>query len=153
MYRLFSAAMTMGLAATLVSCSSDDSAGDTARASAIAVLDSKDLGDILVDGEGNVLYIFKPDDASTVSCTFGCATEWPPLSAIDGKSPEAGDGVDATLLSTLPNPAGGHVVTYHGWPLYRYAADQVPGQHLGQDVFLNGGDWYVMRPDGKPLIP
>ncbi|MFJ9683803.1 hypothetical protein ACIRP2_38210 [Streptomyces sp. NPDC101194] len=57
------------------------------------------------------------------------------------------------MLGTLPDSADGRVVTYHGWPLYRYAADKAPGQHRGQDVFLNGGEWYVMTPDGKPLIP
>jgi len=143
----------MGLVATVAGCSSDDSADVSDRASAVAVLDSKDLGKILVDGKGDVLYIFKPDNASTVSCTFGCATDWPPLAAVGGASPSSGDGVDAAQLGTLPNPAGGRVVTYHGWPLYRYAADSAPGQHRGQNAFLNGGEWYVMRPDGKPLVP
>jgi predicted lipoprotein with Yx(FWY)xxD motif len=101
----------------------------------------------------SVLYVFKPDNASTVSCTFGCAAIWPPLSVVDNASTAAGDGVDAALLGKLPNSAGDHVVTYNGWPLYRYAADKAPGQHRGQDVFLNGGYWYVMKPDGKPPMP
>ncbi|NUH42601.1 hypothetical protein HUF15_38775 [Streptomyces samsunensis] len=151
--RLFSVVIAIGIAATLAGCTAGGSAKAGARISAIAVLDSKDLGDILVDGKGNVLYAFKPDNASTVSCTFGCATVWPPLSVADNASTAAGDGVDVALLGKLPNPAGGHVVTYNGWPLYRYAADKAPGQHRGQDVFLNGGYWYVMKPDGKPLMP
>ncbi|WP_185148918.1 MULTISPECIES: COG4315 family predicted lipoprotein [Streptomyces] len=32
-------------------------------------------------------------------------------------------------MGKLPNSAGSHVVTYNGWPLYRYAADKAPGQH------------------------
>ncbi|MFL4910454.1 hypothetical protein ACJ6WF_46930 [Streptomyces sp. MMS24-I2-30] len=152
-HRLFSAAIAVGLFATLVGCTGHDSAKADARASAIAVLDTKDLGNILVDGKGSVLYIFEPDNASTVSCTFGCETIWPPLMAVDGASPAAGAGVDGSQLGTLPKPPSGYVVTYHGWPLYRYAADTTPGEHSGQDVFLNGGNWYVMKPDGKPLIP
>ncbi|MFF7184346.1 hypothetical protein ACFZAR_03770 [Streptomyces sp. NPDC008222] len=85
--------MAIGLAATLVGCTAGGSAKVGARTSAIAVLDSKDLGDILVDGKGNVLYVFKPDNASTVSCTFGCATIWPPLSVVDNASTAAGDGL------------------------------------------------------------
>ncbi|MFB7499841.1 hypothetical protein ACFC09_35030 [Streptomyces sp. NPDC056161] len=71
----------------------------------------------------------------------------------DGASPAAGAGVDAGQLGTLPKSPSGNVVTYHGWPLYRYAADTTAGEHSGQDVFLNDGNWYVMKPDGEPLIP
>lgn len=39
------------------------------------------------------------------------------------------------------------------WPLYGYTADTSPGDARGQDTYLNGGVWYVMQPDGQPLIP
>ena len=45
------------------------------------------------------------------------------------------------------------MVTYDGWPLYTYTGDIDPGQATGQDIDLNGGDWYVLRPSGLPLIP
>ena len=45
------------------------------------------------------------------------------------------------------------MVTYDGWPLYTYAGDVGPGQAAGQDIDLNGGEWYVIRPSGQPLIP
>lgn len=124
-----------------------------ARAAEVTVLDTDDLGEILVDGEGAVLYVFEPDGAEAVSCTFTCASNWPPYTAVEGETPRAGDGVDSNLFGTLPNPAGGEVITYNGWPLYRYAADKNPGEYKGQDRYLNGGAWYVMAPDGEPLIP
>jgi predicted lipoprotein with Yx(FWY)xxD motif len=108
---------------------------------------------VLVDGKGHVLYAFEPDAATTVTCTFTCASNWPPLAAAEGASPAAGEGIDPGLLGTLPDPAGGEVVTYNGWPLYRYAADKVPGAHRGHDITLNGGAWYVMTPGGEPLRP
>jgi len=37
--------------------------------------------------------------------------------------------------------------------LYTYTGDIDPGQATGQDIDLNGGDWYVLRPSGQPLIP
>ena len=45
------------------------------------------------------------------------------------------------------------MVTYDGWPLYTYTGDVTAGQTTGQGIDLNGGDWYVMRPSGKPLEP
>lgn len=123
------------------------------RASGVEAVDVGDLGDVLVDGKGAVLYVFEPDNAETVSCTFTCATNWPPLVAPEGSSVTAGAGVDPDLFGTTPNPSGGEVVTYNGWPLYRYAADKQPGDHLGQDRYLNGGDWFVMTPSGTPLRP
>jgi hypothetical protein len=44
------------------------------------------------------------------------------------------------------------VVTYNGWPLYGYRAAQ-RGQATGQDIDLNGGKWYVIRPSGQPVVP
>ena len=49
--------------------------------------------------------------------------------------------------------AGGRVVTYHGWPLYTYENDAQPGQATGQAIDNDGGQWYVLRPSGAPLIP
>jgi predicted lipoprotein with Yx(FWY)xxD motif len=57
------------------------------------------------------------------------------------------------LLGSDPDPSGGRVVTYDGWPLYTYADDVQPGQATGQDIDLNDGEWYVIRPTGQPLIP
>lgn len=149
---LATVACSLLLAGGLMACtaSSDDIAE---RASAISLVEHGEFGEILVDGQGNVLYMFEPDAAATVTCTFTCAQNWPPLEAVDGATPSAEDGVDAQLLGTLPNPSGGEVVTYNGWPLYRYAADKAPGEARGQDTNLNGGMWYVLTPEGKPLIP
>jgi hypothetical protein len=50
-----------------------------------------------------------------------------------------------------PDPSGGWVVTYNGWPLYTYRSDVEPGSDNGQDIDLNGGYWYVIRPSGEPV--
>jgi predicted lipoprotein with Yx(FWY)xxD motif len=54
-------------------------------------------------------------------------------------------------LDTARN--GHHVVTYNGWPLYTYIADERTHEANGQNLDVNGGDWYVMRPTSKPLVP
>jgi predicted lipoprotein with Yx(FWY)xxD motif len=110
------------------------------------------LGQVLADEEGYVLYMFPPDAARRVSCTGPCAGSWPPLAIEDGATPAAGDGVAPELLGTLPDPnTGGQVVTYGEHPLYLYAGDVDPGTANGQALFLNGGPWYVLDADGRPL--
>ncbi|PPF87503.1 hypothetical protein C5E07_16280 [Pseudoclavibacter sp. RFBJ3] len=149
---LAATAVVIAITTSLSGCAPD--VGDIdARASAVDVLTIDEIGEVLVDGEGAVLYVFAPDEAEAVSCAFTCATNWPPFVAPEGKSAVAGDGVDQALLGAIANPSGGEVVTYNGWPLYRYAADKQPGEHKGQNLYLNGGDWFVMTPAGEPLRP
>jgi predicted lipoprotein with Yx(FWY)xxD motif len=105
---------------------------------------------VLVNSQGKTLYVFKPDNAKKVTCTGQCAAVWPPAKLTGGKPAASGD-VKASLLSSDPNPAGGQVVTYNGWPLYTYVTDTSAGSARGQALNLNGGLWYVMGPDGQPI--
>jgi predicted lipoprotein with Yx(FWY)xxD motif len=111
------------------------------------------LGSILVDGNGDTLYMFPPDSRQLVSCTDACQGSWPPMTVPASDAPQAGPGVDPSLLGSLPNPSGGQVVTYAGWPLYTYAADLEPGQANGQGLNLNGDSWFVIRPTGEAVVP
>jgi predicted lipoprotein with Yx(FWY)xxD motif len=107
------------------------------------------LGTVLVTNRGFALYVFAPDAARRVTCTGGCATAWPPLLVHPGQTIAAGPGVRPGLLATAPDPDGGRVVTYHGWPLYTYLGDTAPGHAAGQSEDDDGGYWYVMRPSGQ----
>jgi Secreted repeat of unknown function len=42
-------------------------------------------------------------------------------------------------------------VTYHGHPLYYYAADSKPGDTNGQGVKAFGAEWYVLSPAGDKV--
>jgi hypothetical protein len=45
-------------------------------------------------------------------------------------------------------------VTYHGHPLYYYAADaSSPGKTKGEDVDQFGSSWYLVDANGKPIEP
>jgi predicted lipoprotein with Yx(FWY)xxD motif len=109
------------------------------------------LGTVLVDSRGYALYMFVPDNQREVTCTGICAATWPPLKLAAGARLSAGAGIQSSLLGSDPDPGGGAVVTYDGWPLYTYTGDVQPGQATGQGIALNGGDWYLMQPSGKPL--
>jgi predicted lipoprotein with Yx(FWY)xxD motif len=111
------------------------------------------VGTVLVTDKDYALYMFQPDNHRAVTCTGACAGTWPPLMLPDGATLVAGPGVKQSLLSSAPDPAGGRVVTYAGWPLYGYTGDTGPDQATGEDIDLNGGEWYVMRVSGQPLEP
>lgn len=142
----------------VAACSSAGSRGDSllkvpvASRLTIATRVVAGLGRVVVDGRGRTLYMFPPDAGSRVSCTGSCAGVWPPEDITDGSTPTAGAGVNPAALSTLADPnTGALVVTYLGYPLYRYAGDVRPGEANGQGLFNNGGPWYVLSPSGTPI--
>lgn len=116
--------------------------------SSVAVAAAAEVGDVLVDGQGKTLYRFEPDAAASVTCTGGCADKWPPLPVAEGPLP-TGDGVRAELLGSATSEDGTAVITYAGWPLYRYASDD-PGQATGHEADQNGGVWLAVTAAGQP---
>ena len=109
------------------------------------------LGTVLVNGTGRTLYMFVPDRRSKVTCVGSCAALWPPVKLAKGQKPVASGGAKASLLGSDPDPAGGRVATYAGWPLYTYVADASPGSAKGQALKLTGGLWYVLAPSGTVI--
>ena len=127
------------------------STATTASTAGAAVITTKSvagLGTVLVNGQGRTLYIFVPDKHAKVTCVGGCAAAWPPVKLTGAKAQTAGQ-VKAALVSSDPDPAGGRVVTYNGWPLYLYAGDSQAGTANGQALNSSGGLWYVITPAGK----
>ena len=112
------------------------------------------LGKVLVDGQGFTLYIFEPDKQSGKSTCYGnCAQGWPPLLLPSGvTAPVSGPGVDPSLLGTTARTDGTTEVTYNRWPLYLWVNDSSPGQATGQGLDNLGGLWYVIAPDGQPVL-
>ncbi|HYM49605.1 MAG TPA: hypothetical protein VET65_03425 [Candidatus Limnocylindrales bacterium] len=95
---------------------------------------------VLTDRSGLTLYWFKPDTATSVACTGGCAAAWPPLTAPAGAL-AAPAGVFGTL-TTLDGP-NGHQIVYNGHPLYTFSKDKASSDVLGQGI---GGLWFVATP-------
>jgi predicted lipoprotein with Yx(FWY)xxD motif len=120
----------------------------------VKVIGVNGLGTVLADGQGLTLYMFANDRRGKPSrCYQICAVQWPPLVLAAGTSrPIAGPGVRASLLGTTPRTDGTTQVTYNGWPLYLWPPDRVPGKATGQALTNAGGRWYVLHPDGQPLV-
>lgn len=102
------------------------------------------LGEILVDGNGMTLYLFKTDAGTTSKCTGGCATIWPPVIG----TAEAGSSLDATSFSTAARDDGAKQITYKGHLLYHFSGDKKAGDTVGQGT---ADVWYVVGADGNPI--
>jgi predicted lipoprotein with Yx(FWY)xxD motif len=125
---------------------SEAPASAAAGGAATVMVASSDLGDILVDGEGRTLYMFKPDEAGTPTCYDDCEASWPPLTVTGDVS--VGSGLDAATFTTVARTDGSMQVKAGNWPLYYFKNDAAPGDINGQDV---GDVWYVVSPAGEPI--
>lgn len=122
-----------------------EAAPSAAAGDATVTLVDNALGSILVGADGMTLYAFTPDTAGTSTCYDACAAAWPPLLADGATAPTAGDGLDASMLTTVDRSDGTTQVKYGDWPLYYFASDTAAGDTNGQGV---GGNWYVVDATG-----
>jgi predicted lipoprotein with Yx(FWY)xxD motif len=128
--------------------SSQGSAGREEKPGTEIVAGESEFGDMLYGSNDQAIYIFENDGEDETVCYDECAEAWPPV-LTDG-DPEAGDGVDGSLLGTIERDGGTTQVTYAGQPLYFYA-HEAPGEVRCHNVDLNGGFWWVVGPDGERL--
>jgi predicted lipoprotein with Yx(FWY)xxD motif len=122
----------------------DAGAPPAAPAGTGVILHRTEIGGVavLTNAKGFTLYWFAPDTASTSRCTGSCAAYWPPVFG----TPRAGPGVTGQL-GTIRRP-GGVQATYDGHPLYSYIGDNGAGVANGNNLDLNGGQWYEVRTTG-----
>jgi predicted lipoprotein with Yx(FWY)xxD motif len=111
-------------------------------------LSGSDFGEVLFGGNDQAIYLFDKEQGSKSECYGECAAAWPPV--LTEGQPQAGKGLEATLLGTIKRDDGKTQVTYGGHPLYYYAHEG-PGQVLCQNVDEFGGLWLVVKADGDPV--
>jgi predicted lipoprotein with Yx(FWY)xxD motif len=95
---------------------------------------------VLKNQKGLTLYYFTPDTATSVACTGGCASLWPPMISSAG-APASDPALPGAL--TIISSANGNQVAYNGHPLYTYSKDGDAGDAYGQGI---GGKWFVATP-------
>jgi predicted lipoprotein with Yx(FWY)xxD motif len=109
-------------------------------------------GRYLVDRQGQSVYLFEKDEDGESYCSGACAAVWPPLET--STAPRAGAGIEGAALGTIKRSDGDMQVTYHGHPLYYYAADgSTPDRTKGEDVEQFGAGWYLVGAHGQPVEP
>ena len=129
-----------------VVAASPSPAPPVASGTAIKVGTTK-VGQVLVDSNGQTVYLFLADNGATSSCnSASCVQYWPPV--LTNGAPQAGAGVNASLLGTLTRGDQTIQVTYAGHPLYRFISDKMAGDATGQGVNAFGARWYVVSPSG-----
>jgi predicted lipoprotein with Yx(FWY)xxD motif len=107
-------------------------------------------GKYLVDSQGHSVYLFEKDESGESYCNGACAAVWPPLET--STAPQAGTGVAGGALGTTKRDDGDLQVTYHGRPLYYYAADaSTPDKTKGEDIEQFGAGWYLVSGNGQPF--
>ena len=107
-----------------------------------------DIGRVLFDANGQVVYVFEIDRKNRSNCTRAdCVKAWPPV--LTREPPSADAGVNEGLLGTIRRSDGKLQVTYNGRPLYFYEHEG-PGEIKCHNVNLHGGRWWVVTPRGEP---
>jgi predicted lipoprotein with Yx(FWY)xxD motif len=108
------------------------------------------LGLVAVDAKGFTLYLSVLDSrnpSKSVCRSKACLTAWKPV-YVKKAGVVAGAGVTQAKVGTLIRPDKDIQATLNGWPLYRFAKDQKPGDVLGEGV---KGTWHVLSPAGTRL--
>lgn len=86
-------------------------------------------GGVLTGANGMTLYTFDKDAANSGKsvCNGPCATNWPPLFAMDGDAPAGDYGI-------VVRDDGKKQWSFKGKPLYFWIKDQKPGDKTGNGV-------------------
>ena len=128
---------------------SGKSAPATSSNSTLATADSN-VGSILVDRQGETLYLFAKDRGGASACSGACAKAWPPYAAT-GAALHVGSGLKASLLKSMTRADGTKQLTYNGHPLYTYVADSSAAEtdYVGANQF--GGTWMAVNGGGKTV--
>jgi predicted lipoprotein with Yx(FWY)xxD motif len=142
---IFALGATLMLAACGGTTASPGSSPSSSSGEVLIHTQSIKVGDktktVLKNLKGLTLYYLTADSATAITCTGGCATNWPPLIATSD-NPASEPALPGQL--TVLNGANGKQVLYNGHPLYTYFKDADSGDVYGQGI---GGKWFVATPD------
>ena len=164
---LLAAGLALVTAATVAACGSSSSstaagspsssapAGASSAASAtISAKSVPGVGTVLVNGQGQTLYMLTSEKGGKITCTQanGCTQAWPETLLTNGATTAKADsGVQSSLLGTVKDASGNLEVTYNHWRLYTFSGDSGPGVAKGQGLTSFGGTWYVLSGSGNPV--
>jgi len=114
----------------------------------VKVATDPQLGKILTDNKGMVLYLYSRDTLGVSNCYNQCETNWPILRPESG-APTGSADIGGTL-GVIDRTDGTKQVTYNNIPLYYFARDAAPGETKGQAV---GGIWWILPPGISQITP
>jgi predicted lipoprotein with Yx(FWY)xxD motif len=145
---------TAGTGSTSSPSSSVSSSSPAANADAaitVATASIPGVGTVLVNGNGQTLYLLSSEQGGKLTCTDdnGCTKVWPDTELPSGKTAGiAGMGAQASLLGTVKTPDGKLYLTYNTFPLYTFTGDTKTGTAAGQGITSFGGTWAAITTAG-----
>jgi predicted lipoprotein with Yx(FWY)xxD motif len=146
------AACSKSTTAGTASSSSPSSSSPVANAAiTVATASIPGVGTVLVNGNGQTLYLLSSEQGGKLTCTDenGCTKVWPDTELPSGKTAGiAGTGVQASLLGTVKTADGKLYLTYNTFPLYTFTGDTKTGTAAGQGITSFGGTWAAITPAG-----
>jgi len=109
------------------------------RGSIVLTAQSSNLGYVLAETDGQVLYVYSKDTkGSAPTCTGSCAAIWLPVTGNPVAS-QAATGLGH--LGTVSDANGAKQITYNGMPLYTYKGAKSLST-AGNGI---GGVWHVIK--------
>jgi predicted lipoprotein with Yx(FWY)xxD motif len=141
------AVASLGFAACSSTPSSSSSGHSASSTPVVDTAKNTKYGTILVDTQGATLYTLA-NAGKPIACEATCTHVWPPLLVPAGAKTLTGSGVNG-----LGKSSSGTVVTYQGFPLFRYSGDTSVGETNGNGINSYGGTWYVIKVGEKPGTP
>ncbi|MDX8143248.1 hypothetical protein SK854_14060 [Lentzea sp. BCCO 10_0061] len=112
----------------------------------VQVVQTPNLGEILVDHNQNTIYRYEKDATNPPKSNCvepDCTLKWTPLLTAEV---ETTNGIDAVLLGMTERPNGLRQVTLNGHPLYRYVEDEKAGDAFGDGL---DGVWFAVTATGE----
>lgn len=133
------------------SSSSSTSGSSEGKPTTVSATEVSELGSVLVDSKGFIVYSFGKDQGTTSSCYGACEQAWPPV--IVHGAPTVGEGANSAEVGTTKRNDGTTQVTYAGHPLYTFVEDKSPGEANGIGVTAFGGEWNALDESGAAPSP
>jgi len=115
----------------------------------VMVARDPNLGPLLVDSKGMVLYLYSRDEKGVSNCYDACEMRWPILRPPASGAPTGAPDINGTL-GVIDRRDGTKQVTYNGIPLYYWYQDEKAGDTKGQAV---GGVWWILAPGLNQITP
>lgn len=135
--------------ATAPSSGSSAPAAAAAGAGVTVATHNGAYGTYLSDSSGRTLYLFEADKNGTSACNGVCTKFWPPLTSTAAAA--ASGGAQQSMLGTTKRSDGSTQITYAGHPVYYFSKDKAVGDAKGEGLNLEGGEWYLLSPQGTAI--
>lgn len=104
----------------------------------------------LVGAGGKAVYLWEKDTGTTSMCSGGCASAWPPLTAM--AVPTVSAPLVQSKVGLSKRADGTEQVTYGGHPLYYFSGDAGAGDTYGQGSDGFGAKWWLVTAAGSATM-